>query len=605
MTPDNAARVLAIDFGTSYTTAAIRTGDAAPVLLEIDERSRQPSAVFLSESGEWVTGPAAEAHGVLAPDRLERAPKRYLGARIMVLGGEAVKVTDAAAAVLRVVWGEALRACANRPPSEVRLTHPAAWGQERKKALQAAAAAVGITAAVLVPEPVAAAVYLGEATIGPGDHVAVYDLGGGTFDTTVLVRTNTGFHVVGAPGGIDRLGGEDFDERLYLHAGGLLAESAPETWEALRFSEERTWRKANTDMLTELRRAKEALSHQTTVDLYLGSPIDYSLRLTRSEFEDLVRDDLASTVKVLAQTVRGAGLTPGDLSALYLVGGSSRIPLVTHLVGEYFGRPPTTLGDPKTVVALGAAKAVPETAAGSAGVRPVVAAPRPPAPAGAAPGAAAGGGATVPVATVAAAAAVAPPQAGATATQPLPAAVSPMTTGPQAAVPAAGFGAPPGVPPAGGFGAVPAPTTAPGRANRAWIVAVAVVAVLAIGGIVTALVLHNRSQRSEPTAVTSAPDTTADVTSSSDSGGIEPPVMPTVPTDTGTDTFVDPEGLSETEIDVGAREVAGVPAGERCLWLYNNDYSYEQAQEIWDRLGRPADMDADGNGIPCESRYFG
>ena len=81
--------------------------------------------------------------------------------------------------------------------------------------------------------------------------------------------------------------------------------------------------------------------------------------------------------------------------------------------------------------------------------------------------------------------------------------------------------------------------------------------------------------------------------------------MPTVPTDTGTDTFVDPEGLSETEIDVGAREVAGVPAGERCLWLYNNDYSYEQAQEIWDRLGRPADMDADGNGIPCESRYFG
>ena len=351
--------ILAIDFGTTNTSAAVASGGRVDVV-EIDGSARMPSAVFVDDHANLIVGAAAESHLPLAPARAERTPKRRIGDSVLVLGGEAVRPVDAIAAVLRAIASEAIRRQGGEAPAELRLTHPARWGAVRLSTLGEAARIAGLPDPVFVPEPVAAALYFADERVPAGSFVAVYDLGGGTFDTAVLRRTETGFEVAGPPGGDERLGGELFDEHLFLHLGERVAESDPAAWESLRFDTSRTWRKAAHDFRTEVRRAKEALSAQADYTIYLGAPVDMELLLTRDEVEQLIRPEIDATVRELLATIERAGLTPSDLAAVNIVGGSSRIPLVTRLVAEHVGRMPDTWGDPKAAVVLGAARAVAE-----------------------------------------------------------------------------------------------------------------------------------------------------------------------------------------------------------------------------------------------------
>lgn len=349
--------ILAIDFGTTNTSAAIASGGRVDVV-EIDGSARMSSAVFVDDQGELIVGFAADAHLPLAPDRAERTPKRRLGDSVMVLGATVVEPVDAVAAVLRSIAAEAIRRQGGEQPTKLCLTHPARWGGVRLRLLAEAASRAGLPAPVLVPEPVAAALYFADERISPGSYVAVYDLGGGTFDTAVLRRTDDGFEVAGPPGGDERVGGELFDERIHAHLGARLATAHPDAWESLRFDTSRTWRKAAHDFRREVRQAKESLSAQADYTIYLGAPVDAELLLTREELETLVHSEIEATVDELLATISRAGLTAQDLAAVNIVGGSSRIPLVTRLVAERVGRVPDTWGDPKAVVALGAVRAL-------------------------------------------------------------------------------------------------------------------------------------------------------------------------------------------------------------------------------------------------------
>lgn len=345
--------ILAIDFGTTATAAAINDGDTQ--LIDVDGLSRLPSLVMLGEDGVPVVGSVAERQAASAPERVERTPKRRLGDTLVLLGDQPVNPVDLVAAVLRRVVEEARRRKGGTDPDEVVLTHPAAWVGARLAALREAARRAEVGEVTLIPEPVAAAVHLADERITPGDHVAVYDLGGGTFDAAVLRRTPAGFEPVGAPGGDEHLGGEDFDELLYRHVGKLLSARDASVWDQLQTSEERAWVRANGALRTEIRAAKEALSTTTEYTIYVGAPVDQEVRVTREELEDLVRPDLERTVSELLASVERAGLRLRDVAAVYLVGGSSRIPLVGRLVAEATGLVPLTWGDPKAAVALGAA----------------------------------------------------------------------------------------------------------------------------------------------------------------------------------------------------------------------------------------------------------
>ncbi len=240
--------------------------------------------------------------------------------------------------------------------AEIRLTHPARWQKSRLEKLAQAAKLAGLSDPIFVPEPVAAAVHFASERLADGEHVAVYDLGGGTLDTAVLKRNGETFEVVGRTGGDEELGGEDFDDLLYRHLGDQLG---GETWDQLRSADERqdrVWAQANRELLRQARRAKEGLSRNPEYEFYLPPPVDQELTASVSDFEGLIGPTLRGTVAELERTILAAGLKPTDMKAIYLAGGSSRIPLVGRLIQERMGLAPEHLDDPKAVIAMGAAR---------------------------------------------------------------------------------------------------------------------------------------------------------------------------------------------------------------------------------------------------------
>lgn len=342
---------LAIDYGSSFTAAAVRSSNQSELLslsVADQQQFRVPSLVWVDEDGELVAGWAAERGAALAPERLERSPKQFLGEEPMQLG-RVVTAEEAVGATLALVLAAAEHRFEGQPPAMVQLTHPASWSNSRKSALRGAARAAGLGEVTLVDEPIAAARHLG-ATLTPGQTVAVYDLGGGTFDCAVLRRrADEGFDTL-AVGGQERLGGETFDARLVRHLGEVLAKSDPEDAERVRASS-----RARAALRREARAAKESLSLAGTHDVVLPEVCERaSLRLTRDELERLVEPDVRRSVDILLETVSAAGLGPGAIDAVYLTGGSSRMPIVGRLLAEVFGAVPATRDDPKAVVVLGA-----------------------------------------------------------------------------------------------------------------------------------------------------------------------------------------------------------------------------------------------------------
>ncbi len=344
---------LAIDFGTSNTTGAT-WADGVVEAVEVGRDRRVPSVVLLSADGTWVVGREADNQAVIVPERVERAPKRRLGkGHTLLLGGQAVPITEAVKALLGP-HTEAARATHGGDPHHVVLTHPARWGPERIDVLRGAARDAGFARVEFCPEPVAAAHYVDD-PLEVGQHVAVYDLGGGTFDTCVMRRTETSFKVVGLPGGTERIGGEDFDHRMYQHLGSLVGRQDPTVWENMQTSDDRSWRRAAADLLTQARAAKEQLSRNPRASVYVGA-LERDITVTREEFEGLVSADVDRTVEEMGRTIESAGLTTADITKVYLVGGSSRLPIVQQRMGARYGDRVSTWDDPKGAVVLGAAK---------------------------------------------------------------------------------------------------------------------------------------------------------------------------------------------------------------------------------------------------------
>ncbi len=212
--------------------------------------------------------------------------------------------------------------------------------------------AAGLPEITFCTEPEAAAAsYSIQERIATGSTIAVYDLGGGTFDAAVVRKTGTStFAVLGVPQGIERLGGVDFDEAVFDHvvshvaAVGELDPEAPATLAAI------------TQLRRECTAAKEALSADTEVTISVLLPeVQSQVRLVRAEFEDLIRPQIMETVEVLHRALSSAGVSPEDLDAVLLVGGSSRVPLVAQLVSAQLGRPVAVDADPNVAIALGAA----------------------------------------------------------------------------------------------------------------------------------------------------------------------------------------------------------------------------------------------------------
>ncbi len=356
---------LGIDLGSTFTAAALCRGEdgrwGPPEVVGLGGRSAAVSSVvFLGEGGQVVVGEAAERRALTDPDRVVRGFKRRIGDEVpMMVGGVAYGAPQIAAMVVRWVV-EQVAAREGGPAAGIVLTHPAGWGAFKVEIMAQALGAAGLGQVRFVTEPEAAAAgYAVQERIESGRTVAVYDLGGGTFDAAVIRKTGTGeFCVLGQPQGLEQLGGVDFDDAVFAH---VLA-SVPALAEL--DGEDPAVLAASAALRRECTEAKEALSADTEVTIPVLAPgIQSQVRLVRAEFEDMIRHQVSETVQALRRTLRSAQLEPTELDVVLLVGGSSRVPLVAQLVSAELGRPVAVDADPKAAIALGAALLAVPTAA--------------------------------------------------------------------------------------------------------------------------------------------------------------------------------------------------------------------------------------------------
>jgi molecular chaperone HscA len=343
---------LAIDLGTSHTVAVVRRGDEALRPLLFDGSPVLPSAIF-SDPPRLHVGRDAERMAMTDPSRFEPHPKRRVDEGSVLLGNTEVAVVDMFVALLRRVASEAAQSGVPAGSGAV-LTCPADWGAHRRGVLMNAATAAGFGAVQLVDEPVAAATYCLEVLqqqVPTGGAVAVFDFGGGTLDASVLRRERDGLRVLSV-GGLDDLGGVDIDAALVGHLGQLIGMQSPRVWQRITNPGPQSEQRERRQFWDDVRAAKEMLSRMSSAPVHVPG-MEGALHLTRDELERVAGPLIDRAVDETRRVLRASGVDPNDLSGLFLVGGSSRIPLVASRLHTRFGLAPAVPEQPELPVAYG------------------------------------------------------------------------------------------------------------------------------------------------------------------------------------------------------------------------------------------------------------
>ncbi|MEV5542337.1 Hsp70 family protein [Saccharopolyspora shandongensis] len=321
-----------------------------------------PSMATPGPDGTLLTGLAAanSRNATTNPALLARGFKRRLGdpTRLM-LGGASYTPAALMAAQLRDVLTHISTAYGGGPPATITLTCPAIWGPYRREQFAEVPRLAGIPHYQLITEPEAAAThYTNERRLGNGEIIAVYDLGGGTFDTTILRVQPHGMEILGTPEGIEHMGGIDFDDTLRAHLDDKL-DGAISTLDP----EDPTHATALAAIHTLTTHAKEQLSAEPDLTLTIPLPTgNHEVYVSRHDLNNMIRPSLQLTTEALHRTITSAGIHADDVSAILLAGGSSRIPLIHQTLSHEFNKPIRAALHPKHTVALGAATTTTRTA---------------------------------------------------------------------------------------------------------------------------------------------------------------------------------------------------------------------------------------------------
>ncbi|MFG2043910.1 Hsp70 family protein [Dactylosporangium sp. NPDC048998] len=344
---------LGVDFGTSSTVAVVGLNDGRVVPLLFGETPLLPSAVCVMPGGGLLVGRDAVQASRGRPEAFEPHPKARIDDGEVLLGERAVRVAELIGAVLRRVRDEALRVVGATVDRLV-LTHPAGWGARRRQTLREAAAIAGLPPAVLVAEPVAAAAYYVYALnreVPVGRCLVVYDFGAGTFDASVVRRTAGGFEVLAEAGILDA-GGLDVDAAIVAHLGATYGAGAPDGWRRLIAPAISADRRLSLTFWDDVRIGKEALSRNAMTTIFMPI-LELEAVLGREQLDHLARPLLERTVTATRLAIRNAGIRAEDIAAVFLVGGSSRMPLAATLLHQSLGVAPTVIEQPELVVASG------------------------------------------------------------------------------------------------------------------------------------------------------------------------------------------------------------------------------------------------------------
>ena len=349
-----ANKVFGIDLGTTYSCIAHVDEYGRPaVIINADSQPTTPSVVLFDSPTDVVVGVQAKRQARIRPDDVASLVKRHMGEADwrFAAHGQEYSASAVASQVLRSLANDASRAM-GQPVSDVVVTVPAYFGDEERKATKLAGELAGLNVVDIINEPTAAAFSYGFAQGGSVAHtVLVYDLGGGTFDSTVITLADKNISVV-ATDGDHALGGADWDDRLAQYLSQKFGEAAPAAGDPL----DDTY--GAQDLITTAEDVKQALTARESVDALVVFGADRaSVTVTRQAFEELTSALLERTI-TLTQKVLAAAQEKGvrGIDKVLLVGGMSKMPVVARRLAEAIPElPPADLSDPDLAVAKGAA----------------------------------------------------------------------------------------------------------------------------------------------------------------------------------------------------------------------------------------------------------
>ncbi|MBQ2004236.1 MAG: molecular chaperone DnaK [Peptococcaceae bacterium] len=345
-------KVIGIDLGTTNSCVAVMEGGEAVVIANTEGNRTTPSVVGVSKSGERLVGQVAKRQAVTNADNTVSSIKRHMGTDYKTtVAGTAYTPQEISAMILQKLKADA-EAYLGESVTEAVITVPAYFTDSQRQATKDAGKIAGLNVLRIINEPTAAALAYGMDKDND-QTVLVFDLGGGTFDVSIL-ELGDGIFEVKATSGNNRLGGDDFDEKII---DWMIVEFKKETGIDLAMDKTAMQR-----LKEAAEKAKIELSNVTSSNINLpfitmneNGPQHLDLTLTRAKFDELTADLVEKTMGPTRQALKDAGLTANDIHKVILVGGSSRIPAVQEAIKNLLGKEPFKGINPDECVALGAA----------------------------------------------------------------------------------------------------------------------------------------------------------------------------------------------------------------------------------------------------------
>ena len=346
------AKIIGIDLGTTNSCVSVMEGGEPVVIANAEGARTTPSVVAFSKTGERMVGQVAKRQAVTNPDRTVISIKRHMGSDYKVaIDEKSYTPQEISAMILQKLKGDAENYL-GESVSEAVITVPAYFTDAQRQATKDAGKIAGLNVRRIINEPTAAALAYG-ADKENDQKIMVYDLGGGTFDVSII-EMGDGIQQVLATAGNNHLGGDDFDERIINYLA--------DTFKSENGIDLRGDRMAMQRLKEAAEKAKIELSGMTTANINLPfitadatGPKHMDVTITRAKFNELTADLVESTMGPVRQALSDAGLQPSQIDKVLLVGGSTRIPAVVDAVKNYMGKDPFKGINPDECVAMGAA----------------------------------------------------------------------------------------------------------------------------------------------------------------------------------------------------------------------------------------------------------
>ena len=343
------SKIIGIDLGTTNSCVAVMEGGEPTVIVNAEGNRTTPSVVAFSKNGERLVGQVAKRQAVTNPDRTIISIKREMGTNHKVsIDGHDYTPPEISAMILQKLKADA-ESYLGETVSEAVITVPAYFSDAQRQATKDAGRIAGLEVKRIINEPTAAALAYG-LDKGDAHKILVYDLGGGTFDVS-LMEVGDGIFEVLATAGNNRLGGDDFDQRLidyiadeFKKANGIDLRQDRVALQRLKEAAE----KAKIEL-------SGLMSANVILPFIAEGPLHLDMTITRAKFNELTADLVEKTIAPMNQALRDAGITAKDIDKVILVGGSTRIPAVQDAVQRITGKEPYKGINPDECVAIGAA----------------------------------------------------------------------------------------------------------------------------------------------------------------------------------------------------------------------------------------------------------